>query len=113
MSAAGNRSEDCEAFAYLANELLVDSGVSRSGQPGRASLRVRGRVFATDHEGYLILRLPGERAAAVVAAGLARRLDPGHDSLLKEWVVLDAASTHDWLPLAREACEFVRDRNRP
>jgi hypothetical protein len=101
-----------EPFACLAEELLSESAVSRTDRPGRASLRVDGRVFATDHDGYLILRLPRERADAVVAAGLARHLDPGHDSLLGEWVVLEHSAKESHGPLAREALDFVRARSR-
>ena len=59
MSAPDSPSIDGEPFASLADELLVESAVTRTDRPGRASLRVNGRVFATDHEGYLIL--PRER----------------------------------------------------
>jgi hypothetical protein len=105
VSAPGSSIDAAEPFGCFVEELLSDPAVTRTDRPGRASLRVDGRVFATDYEGYLILRLPRERADAVIAAGLARRLDPGHDSLLNEWLVLEPSAEESCGPLAREALD--------
>jgi hypothetical protein len=110
--ASGSGSNGGDPFVCLAEALLGETGVSRSHRPGGTSLRVEGRVFATDLEGWLVLRLPSARADALVASGLAQRLDPGHDSLLREWVAVAPAAKESWIALAREAGDFVRARYR-
>jgi hypothetical protein len=110
--ASASGSNGGEPFVCLAEALLGETRVSRSDRPGRASLRVEGRVFATDLEGWLVLRLPAARADALVASGLAQRLDPGHDSLLREWVAVAPGAKERWIALAREAGDFVRARGR-
>jgi DNA-binding HxlR family transcriptional regulator len=110
--ASASGSNGGEPFVCLAEALLGETRVSRSDGPGRASLRVEGRVFATDLEGWLVLRLPAARADALVASGLAQRLDPGHDSLLLEWVAVAPTAKERWIALAREARDFVRARYR-
>jgi hypothetical protein len=99
-----------EPFACLTDELIADSAISRTDRPGRASLRAHGRVFATDYRDLVVLRLPRARADEVVAAGLARHLDPGQDSLLGGWVVLGPADRESCGPLAREALVYARAR---
>jgi hypothetical protein len=110
--ASASGSNGGEPFVRLAEALLGKTCVSRLHGPGRASLRVEGRVFATDLEGWLVLRLPAARADALVASGLAQRLDPGHDSLLREWFAVAPTARERWIALAREARDFVRARSR-
>ena len=44
------------------------------------------------------------------SSGSGTRFDPGHGRLMKEWLVVEPTSDHDWLPLAREALAFVAAR---
>ena len=54
-----------------------------------------------------MLKLPRQRVDALVAAGEAERFDPGHGRLMKEWLAVKPKSEMGWLPLVREALEFV------
>lgn len=76
-------------------------------------LRFRGRIFAVCVGTCLVVSLPPELAAALARAGVALRLDPGPDSLLRGWVVLTPGASGTHLLLAREACEHARRQATP
>jgi hypothetical protein len=58
--------------------------------------------------GRLVLKLPAPRVDALIASGAGQRYEPGPGRPMKEWVSLEPASADDsWLPLAREALDFV------
>ena len=58
--------------------------------------------------GRLVVKLPRSRVDALVAFRDGERFDPRHDGrLMKEWLSLEPTSEEEWLPLVREAMEFV------
>ena len=61
--------------------------------------------------GSLVVKIPRQRVEALIASGDGRRFDPGHGRLMKEWLSLDPTSEVEWLPLAREAMEFVASKS--
>jgi hypothetical protein len=66
--------------------------------------------------GELVLKLPGGRVDALVAAGDGERFDAGKDKPMREWFVLSITSRKSWLALAKEAMAFVsagRGRGAP
>lgn len=98
-----------ERYAMLVEEFLGDRDVEQSGKGfGADALKVRGKIFAMLSQGRLVVKLPRLRVDALVASGDGERFDPRRDGrLMKEWLVLAPASPLEWLPLAREAREFV------
>lgn len=55
----------------------------------------------------LVAKLPRERVAALVDAGLGEQFDPRRDGrLMKEWVVI-AGADPPWVDVAREAHDFA------
>lgn len=86
-----------------------DVGLPGDGKGfGSSGLRVRGKIFAMLSSGQqLVAKLPADRVDALLASGDGERYDPGHGRLMKEWVALKPSSSMEWLPLAREALEFV------
>ncbi len=51
---------------------------------------------------------PQPRVDALIASGDGERFAPRHDGrLMKEWLTVEPMSEKEWLPLAREAMEFV------
>ncbi len=59
-------------------------------------------------QGKLVVKLPKPRVDALIASGDGERFDPRHDGrLMKEWVSVEPTSEEEWLPLAKEAMEFV------
>lgn len=105
-----------ERFDALVAEFLELGDVSWDGMepdPKRGfgssgQLKVGGKIFAMLVRGRLVLKLPRRRVDQLVDAGDGERFDPRRDGrLMKEWLVLEPASTQDWSSLAREALAFV------
>src|SRR6266852_502625 len=104
-----------ERFATIVEELLSYPGVtppsdgrhSKSGF-GSSALKIHNKIFAMLVGGKLVVKLPEPRVEALIASGEGERFDPRHDGrLMKEWLSLEPTSEEEWLPLAREAMEFV------
>ena len=90
----------------LADEPRVEVGGGRRGF-GSGTLQARGRIFAMVSHGRLVLKLPRERVAALIAAGAGGPFDAGKGKPLAEWLVLGDADDVTWRDLAREAAAFV------
>jgi hypothetical protein len=100
-----------ERYATIVDALLSNSGVT-VGLPGKkgfgsSGLVINNKIFAMLVKGSLVVKLPKPRVDALVAAGDGERFDPGHGRLMKEWLTVEPTSEEGWLPLAREAMEFV------
>jgi hypothetical protein len=94
-------------FAVLIAAFAETPAVTHGGKGfGSLGLKVNGKLFAMPVRGRLVLKLPGVRVDALVAAGEGDYFDPGHGRLMKEWVVLDPRRP-DRLELARSAYRFV------
>ncbi|MDB5464474.1 MAG: hypothetical protein JWP23_2863 [Phenylobacterium sp.] len=96
-----------ERFGVLATALLAQPGVTLSERRGfaRDSLMVNGKLFAAVRGDVLLLKLPAERVAALIAAGEGAPFDANKGRPMKEWVL--ARMDADWEALAREAAAFV------
>ena len=98
----------------LADEPGVEIGGGRRGFGrgfGRGTLQVDGRIFAMVSHGRLVLKLPRERVAGLIAEGAGAAFDAGKGKPLAEWLALDGtndATDATLLELAREAASFVR-----
>jgi TfoX/Sxy family transcriptional regulator of competence genes len=100
-----------ERFAGLAKRLARTKGVTMgSGKRGFGSdaLQVDGRIFAMLRRGGLILKLPKERVAELIANGEGSAFDAGKGKPMKEWITVGPSTDARWLALAREALAFVR-----
>lgn len=98
-------------FELLVEDLLETPGVEppRPGSGfGSSAVRVHKRIFVMLVRGALVVKLPKERVDALVADHAGVRFDANKGTPMKEWLSLDPDSTLPWLPLAREALEFVR-----
>jgi hypothetical protein len=102
-------------FTALVELLVGRDGVEAgSGKRGFGSdaLQVNGRIFAMVSQGRLVLKLPRERVAALIASGEGATYDAGKSKPLQEWVVLDEGAHGRSLPLAEEALAFVSGLGR-
>ncbi len=79
---------------------------------GRGSLKYRGKIFAMLVRGSLVLKLPADRVAALIAAGEGVAFDANKGIPMREWFSLAPGSGLDWLSLATEALEFARSAAR-
>jgi hypothetical protein len=83
----------------------------QAGEPGRKfgknGLKTKGgKLFALFTQGTLVVKLPNERVAALVAQGVGKPFDPGHGRLMKGWLTIASAKA-SWVELTKEAHEFV------
>jgi hypothetical protein len=103
-------------YATVVEELRGEPAVSLgSGKKGFGSsaLCVGGKIFAMlSSRGRFVVKLPRQRVDALVASGDGQRFDPGHGRLMKEWLEVEPTSAESWLPLAREALQFVSSKRR-
>jgi hypothetical protein len=102
-----------ERFDSLVDELIGADGVTppRPGRTfGASALRVHNRIFAMLVGGRLVLKLPKSRVDALVEDAAGVRFDANKGTPMKEWFSLDPASDLAWLPLSREALDFVGSR---
>ena len=96
-------------FAEVREALTAGDGVSEGRMFGSSGLKFGGKVFAMEVKGQLVVKLSAARVDELVAAG-ARRFDPGHGRLMREWASVGPDAPWDWLELAREALMAARAR---
>lgn len=103
-----------EQFSALTSALVGNQGVAvgsaKSGSSkgfGSSALKINDKIFAMLVNDRLVVKLPRHRVDALIERGAGERFDPGHGRVMKEWVMVEPKSDLDWLPLAREAMEFV------
>jgi TfoX/Sxy family transcriptional regulator of competence genes len=98
-----------ERYDALIDSLSAEPGVtppSEGGKFGSAGLKVQGKIFAMLVRGDLVVKLPRQRVAELIAAGHGRPFDANKGRPMAEWFVANAEC--DWQQLAKEALSFVR-----
>jgi len=83
------------------------TSVHGKGFGSTGQLKVDGHIFAMLVRGELVVKLPRERADELVGSGDGKYFDAGKGKPMREWFVLSAASKKPWLPLTKEAMDFV------
>ena len=91
-------------MARFGGEPDIEAGTGWGSSPG---LRVRRKIFAMLVDGELVVKLPADRCAELVAAGHGHRFRTG-DREMREWVAVGEAHADEWLGLAEDAHAFVR-----
>ena len=91
---------------------VVAAYEKQAGEPGRKfgknGLKTKGgKLFALFTQGTLVVKLPNERVAGLVARGIGKRFDPGHGRLTKGWLTITSPKA-SWVELTKEAHEFVQ-----
>ena len=97
-------------FTQVIKTFLVRPGITREQRKGFGSgaLKVKGKIFAMmSSKNEFVVKLPKVRVDELVSSGQGKRFNPGHGRLMKEWFVVQNEKA-DWLALAQEACEFVK-----
>jgi hypothetical protein len=99
-----------ERFEDLVTEFNDVEGVAppRGGAGfGRSALRYRGKIFAMFVRGALVVKLPADRTAALVAAGHGAHFDANKGTPMREWFATDPDCAISWSDLAAEALAFA------
>jgi TfoX/Sxy family transcriptional regulator of competence genes len=103
-----------ERFALLVGEFLDNPEVtppSNDRRFGSSGLKFRQKIFAMLVNGRLVVKLPRSRVDALVASGDGEPFDPKKNGqVMKEWITIEPTSAEEWLPLAKEALEFVASK---
>ena len=76
------------------------------GKFGSRGLKVNGKVFAMPSKGRLVVKLPRERVAALVASKQGQKYVLGARAMT-EWVAFPEGTAESWIALARESRGFV------
>ena len=100
-----------ESFAGLVEVYRSDPDITAGTGFGSApGLRVHGRIFAMMPSRDLVVKLPPQRCADLVAAGTGRPFEAGRGRPMREWVAIGVDAIHTWPALVAEALAFVRAR---
>jgi hypothetical protein len=70
---------------------------------------VRNKVFAMHVGDDLVIKLPPNRVAELIASGIAAHNVVGGRSM-KEWANLRPATEKKWLALTKESLDYVRNK---
>ena len=98
---------DDPRFTAVIDAFSSDRRVTSGLMMASLGLKVGGKIFAMLVRGQLVVKLPPDRVAALVDAGLGEQFDPRRDGrLMKEWLVI-AGDEPPWVDVAREAHDFV------
>lgn len=98
-----------ELFWQLAVELQgEDPRVAEGTIMNSRCLRASGEFLAlVDYKGSgLVVKLPRDRVAELVEAGVGRPFGPGK-KIFKEWLAVPEPDAEVWLGLMREGVAFV------
>ncbi len=70
-------------------------------------MKVHGSIFAMLTSGNLVVKLPRDRVAELIAVGTRQPFLGGNGRPMREWVTVTDDGDDHLLTLAREACDFV------
>ena len=108
MAALMNALRSVPAFAPIVD--AFESPRAATGRKfGSNGLKVNGKLFVLFTQGTLVVKLPRERVAALVASRIGKPFDPGHGRLMKEWLAVTSTKA-SWVELTKEAHGFVLQR---
>jgi hypothetical protein len=113
MRRTGNATVE-DTYARVVQALTKDPDVSHGGANGfgAGALKVDGKIFAMiSSKEEFVVKLPKGKVAALVKTGKGERFNPGRGRIMKEWLAVRNTSL-DWIEIAREACEFVKQGKR-
>jgi hypothetical protein len=93
-----------ELFWDLVEPMYADPAVCRSTMMGLPCVRLDGRFFASldRRSGALLVRLPAQRVAQIIASGHGEAFAPA-GRVFREWVAVPRPDRRRWRSLLAEA----------
>ena len=97
-----------QLYEDLTDDLLYDPAVGRSTMMGFPCVRRAGQFFGSfdHHTGALVVKLPRERVAELVATGEGDPFAPAGRTF-REWVSIPQPDPERWRAILAEALEFA------
>lgn len=92
-----------QAFAED-GEVRVGRALSTNG------LMVKGKLFAAISKGRLLIKLPKDEIAKLIAEKRGAPFSIG-SRIMKEWATIGVKDQHTWFDIARQAREFVGEQS--
>jgi hypothetical protein len=87
--------------------LLLDTK-TQGRKFGAGAIKTDGKIYAMLVRGKLVVKLPAEKVAALIADGKGANFDAGKGRPMMEWLVVDPSQEgEEWLALAKEARAYV------
>lgn len=102
-AAEARLAEVAEAFAGTPGVVLPAAGPRHFGT---ATLRVHGRIAAFTPDDRLVVKLPAERVAELVASGAGLPFPTGRPPM-REWVAVVSDDPQEWHVRVAEALAYV------
>lgn len=98
-----------DLYNELTDDLLYDPAVGRATMMGYPCVRLAGRFVASydDKTCCLVVKLPSERVAELVTAGIGDPFAPA-GKVFREWVAIPTIDRRLWRTLLAEAVVFAR-----
>lgn len=94
-------------FRRLTERYANDSRVAPGKMLVSEGLRVEGRFFLALVDGQLLVKLPRDRVAELIASGIAQPFESGKGRVMREWALISHSANRRWSALADEALAFV------
>jgi hypothetical protein len=96
------------SFAAIAEGYLSRSDVTTgTGFGSTTGLRVGGHIFAMLMDDALVVKLPADRVAELIASGRGAAFGARRGRPMREWVSIGWTSRTDWERVCEEAIAFV------
>ena len=107
----GKKNAD-ELYLAIGTDLAV-RGAESGKMFGMPTLKVNGKAFAGLWQDQMIFKLIGAAHAKALGLKGAQLFDPsGMLRPMKEWVIVPAAHSKQWLMLAEAALEYVKKQSK-
>jgi hypothetical protein len=95
------------AFHEIAEE-LAGMGAAESQMFGMPTMKVGGKAFVgVPGSGGMVFKLPPDEVRATLELKGTELFDPGMGRPMREWVVVPAAQSRRWRPLAEVSLAYV------
>ena len=95
-------------YAAIVAALIKAKGVTISSRRGfgQSGLMIHEKLFAVLRGPTLLLKLPADRVAELIASKEGNAFDAGKGKPMREWITIGPHAHAKWLQLAREALQF-------